>query len=55
MYDILQQQMAPDLGWEFYLPLISILVMIVFAVPIWVSLGLGTVGMLYFTEVLLLL
>ncbi|MES9897561.1 MAG: TRAP transporter large permease [Sedimenticola sp.] len=52
MYDILQNQMATDLGWEFYIPLISILVMIVFAVPIWVSLGLGTVSILYFTEIL---
>jgi len=52
MYNIFQAQMAPDLGWEFYLPLISILVMIAFAVPVWVSLGLGTVAILYFTEVL---
>ncbi len=52
MYNILQQQMAPDLGWEFYLPLIAILVMIALAVPVWVSLGLGTVAILYFTEVL---
>ncbi len=52
MYEILQQQMSPDLGWEFYLPLMAILGMIAMAVPVWVSLGLGTVGMLYFTEVL---
>ena len=48
----LQQGAALDLGWEFYVPLVGIIVMIALAVPVWVSLGLGAVAMLYFTDVL---
>jgi tripartite ATP-independent transporter DctM subunit len=52
MYQYLQQQASTDLGWGFYIPLIAILIMVILAVPVWVSLGLGTIGILYFTEVL---
>lgn len=52
MYQYLQQQASTDLGWSFYIPLIAILIMVILAVPVWVSLGLGTIGILYFTEVL---
>jgi len=52
MYQYLQQQASTDLGWGFYIPLIAILIMVVLAVPVWVSLGLGTIGILYFTEAL---
>ena len=52
MYQYLQQQASTDLGWGFYIPLIAILVMVILAVPVWVSLGLGTIGILYFTEAL---
>lgn len=52
MYQLLQQQASTDLGWGFYIPLIAILIMVILAVPVWVSLGLGTIGILYFTEVL---
>ncbi|MFT6388163.1 MAG: TRAP-type mannitol/chloroaromatic compound transport system permease large subunit, partial [Cellvibrionaceae bacterium] len=52
MYQYLQQQASTDLGWGFYIPLIAILIMVILAVPVWVSLGLGTIGILYFTEAL---
>ncbi len=40
------------LGWEFYLPLLFALIMIVLAVPIWAVLGVTSVSMLYFSDVL---
>ncbi|MCP4077009.1 MAG: TRAP transporter large permease [Gammaproteobacteria bacterium] len=40
------------LGWEFYVPLLFALVMIALAVPIWAVLGLTSISMLYFSEVL---
>jgi len=40
------------LGWEFYLPLLFALIMIVLAVPIWAVLGVTSVSMLYFSGVL---
>jgi C4-dicarboxylate transporter DctM subunit len=40
------------LGWEFYVPLLIALVMIIFAVPVWAVLGVTTLSMLYFSEVL---
>lgn len=52
MYLQFQQAGAFELGWEFYLPFFSMLGLIVLAVPVWVSLGLGTVGMLAITGVL---
>lgn len=52
MYQYMQQQASVDLGWGFYIPLIAILIMVILAVPVWVSLGLGTIGILYFTEAL---
>lgn len=52
MLNYLQQQASVDLGWEFYLPLIGMVALIALAVPVWVSLGLGAIAMLYFTEVL---
>ncbi len=48
----LQQGGSLDLGWEFYVPLIAIIVMIALAVPVWVALGLGAVGMLHFSGIL---
>ncbi len=47
-----EEQQAITLGWQFYLPLAAMIALVVLAVPVWVSLGLGTVGMLYFTNVL---
>ena len=40
------------LGWEFYVPLIFAVIMIAFAVPIWAVLGVTSISMLYFSEVL---
>jgi tripartite ATP-independent transporter DctM subunit len=51
LYQYLQQQSA-DLGWEFYLPVIAIVLLVALAVPVWVALGLGTVAMLLMTGVL---
>ena len=53
MFPSLGQQ-AQDLvlGWGFYGPLIGMVVMILLGVRIWVVIGLGSMAMLYFTEVL---
>lgn len=40
------------LGWEFYLPFALMLLLVAFAVPVWVALGMGSLGMLYFTNAL---
>jgi C4-dicarboxylate transporter, DctM subunit len=40
------------LGWEFYVPLLMAVVMIALAVPIWAVLGVTSISMLYFSEVL---
>ncbi len=40
------------LGWEFYLPLLFALILIVLAVPVWAVLGVTSVSMLYFSGVL---
>jgi tripartite ATP-independent transporter DctM subunit len=44
----------PDifLGWEFFVPLALMVVLILLAVRIWVVVGVGALAMLYFTEVL---
>ena len=53
MFPSLGQQ-AQDLvlGWGFYGPLIGMVVMILLGVRIWVVIGLGSMAMLYFTDVL---
>ena len=40
------------LGWEFYLPLLFALIMIILAVPVWAVLGVTSVSMLHFSGVL---
>lgn len=40
------------LGWEFYLPLLIAVVLIVLAVPIWAVLGVTSISMLYLSGVL---
>ncbi len=52
MNALLYAQQAAHLGWGFYGPLIAMIVLTLMAVPIWVSIGLGVSGMLYFTGVL---
>ena len=46
------QQAAASLDWTFYAPLAALIVMILVGVPVWVAIGLGTLGMLTFTETL---
>ncbi|MEM9683790.1 MAG: TRAP transporter large permease subunit, partial [Pseudomonadota bacterium] len=46
------QQQTVDLGWEFYGPVILIVVLIALAVPVWAALGIGAVVMLLVTDVL---
>ncbi|RZW23036.1 MAG: TRAP transporter large permease [Desulfobulbaceae bacterium] len=52
MYPLLGQAQELALGWDFYGPLIGMVVMILLGVRIWVVIGLGSMAMLYFTEVL---
>ncbi len=40
------------LGWEFYLPLLIAFIMIVLAVPVWAVLGVTSLSMLVFSDVL---
>lgn len=51
MYYMMEQQELA-LGWEFYVPLIGMVVLILLGVRIWAVLGLGSVIMLMTTEVL---
>ena len=46
------QQAIVELGWNFYLPLIGIIVLIAFGIPVWVALGLGSIALLEFTGAL---
>jgi len=52
LWQQLDQASFADLGFSFYGPLIGILVLILVGVPVWVSLRLGVVGILWFTETL---
>ena len=49
-YLIQQQDIA--LGWQFFVPLALMVVLILLAVRIWVVVGIGALAMLYFTDVL---
>lgn len=46
------QPAAADLGWSFFLPMLGLVAMIALGVPIWVSIGLGTLAALTVTEAL---
>ena len=46
------QEQTVDLGWEFYGPVILIVVLIALAVPVWAALGIGAIIMLLATDVL---
>ena len=46
------QQQDITLGWQFFVPLVLMVVLILLAVRIWVVVGLGALAMLYFTDVL---
>lgn len=49
---LLQDGFELVLGWEFYVPLLIALVLIAFAVPVWAVLGVTSISMLYFSDVL---
>jgi C4-dicarboxylate transporter, DctM subunit len=46
------QQGAANLGWSFYGPLAVLVGLIALGVPVWVSIGLGSLGILTLTETL---
>jgi tripartite ATP-independent transporter DctM subunit len=46
------QQQDIALGWEFFVPLALMIVLILLAVRIWVVVGIGALTMLYFSQVL---
>lgn len=46
------QQGAVELGWDFYGPIIAMVALIALGVPVWASIGVGAVSMLYFSDVL---
>ena len=46
------QQQDITLGWQFFVTLVLMVVLILLAVRIWVVVGLGALAMLYFTDVL---
>lgn len=52
MYQYLMEQPNLSLGWDFYLPLIGMLILLLLAVRVWVVIGLGSLVMLLTTEVL---
>ena len=52
MYQHLLQTTELSLGWDFYLPLLGMVVFILLGVRIWVVLGLGSLVMLLTTDVL---
>ena len=52
MYPLAMQAQELALGWDFYGPLIGMVVLILLGVRIWVVIGLGSMAMLYYTQVL---
>src|SRR3546814_7968390 len=43
---------STELGWEVGLPLLGIVLLLCLAVPVWVALGFGAIGLLVMTDVL---
>ncbi len=53
MYNLYQQPaVAFEFGWDVGGPLLLIVVLLIFGIPMWVSMGIGVIAMLFFTEVL---
>ena len=52
MWNQVQAVSLADFGWDFYGPLLGLVVLILLGVPVWVSLGLGAAAMLWFTQTL---
>ncbi len=46
------QEQSVELGWEFYGPVLMIVLLIALAVPVWAALGIGALAMLLITGVL---
>src|SRR3546814_5634935 len=43
---------STELGWEVGLPLLGIVLLLCLAVPVWVALGFGAIGLLVMTDVM---
>ncbi|MYD77385.1 MAG: TRAP transporter large permease, partial [Gammaproteobacteria bacterium] len=53
MYNLYQQPaVAFEFGWDVGGPLLLIVVLLIFGIPMWVSMGIGVIAMLFFTDVL---
>ncbi|MDX1540688.1 MAG: TRAP transporter large permease subunit, partial [Geminicoccaceae bacterium] len=52
LWQQMDQGAATSLGWDFYGPLLAMVVLIVLGVPVWASIGLGAVLMLVLTGTL---
>jgi tripartite ATP-independent transporter DctM subunit len=53
MYQLYQAPgVSLTLGWDIMLPIVGMVVLLGFAVPVWVALGFGSIGLLVFTGVL---
>jgi len=52
LWQQMEQGSATSLGWDFYGPLLAMVVLIVLGVPVWASIGLGAVAMLVLTGTL---
>ena len=52
LWQQMDQASAVNLGWDFYGPLLAMVVLIVLGVPVWASIGLGAVAILMLTGTL---
>ncbi len=53
MYNLYQQPaVAYEFGWDVGGPLLLIVVLLMLGIPMWVSMGIGVIAMLHFTQVL---
>lgn len=53
MYQLYQAPgVSLELGWDIMLPVLGMVILLGFAVPVWVTLGFGAIGLLVFTDVL---
>ncbi len=53
MYELYQQPaVALDFGWDVAGPLLFIVFLLILGIPMWVSMGIGSIALLHFTEVL---
>ena len=53
MYNLYQQPaVAFEFGWDVGGPLLLIVALLIFGIPMWICMGIGVIAMLFFTEVL---